>query len=153
MFLASFEISFYSLHNPRYKIYIYINIYNCCTLVWDIIVIITVKIIRFIDWTLIELKTKIKVQSINLMNFPAIIYIQLCLTFRYPFRMIVKVLYAPIGLCLVAIRLGLLVALIFLRLILTYLQGAQSPITSSLTRFYLISCGVFIMAEGDMSKG
>ena len=67
--------------------------------------------------------------------------------------MLIKIIYAPIGLALVVIRLGLLIGLVFLRLILTYLQGAQSPITSSLTRLYLISCGVFIMAEGDTSKG
>ena len=67
--------------------------------------------------------------------------------------MLSKILYAPIGLGFIVLRLGLLVALVFLRLILTYLQGAQSPITSSLTRFYLIWCGVFIVSEGDQSKG
>ena len=64
-----------------------------------------------------------------------------------------KILYAPVGLGFIVLRLGLLIALVFLRLILTYLQGAQSPITSSLTRFYLIWCGVFIVSEGDQSKG
>jgi len=66
--------------------------------------------------------------------------------------MFTKLLYTPIGACLVLVRLGMLLVLIFLRLILAYLQGTQSQITSQLTRFYLIFCGVFIAAEGDVSK-
>ena len=61
-------------------------------------------------------------------------------------------LYFPIGICLLIIRLGLLFGLIFLRLVLTFLQGNQSQITCQITRFYLISCGLFVIQTGDKSK-
>ena len=58
----------------------------------------------------------------------------------------------PIGVALTIIRVGLLLGLIFLRLVLTFLQGNQSQLTCQITRFYLICCGLFVIQTGDKSK-
>jgi len=63
-----------------------------------------------------------------------------------------KGLFVPIGVALTIIRVGLLLGLIFLRLVLTFLQGNQSQLTCQITRFYLICCGLFVIQTGDKSK-
>jgi len=63
-----------------------------------------------------------------------------------------KLVYLPLAVTLATVRLGLLLGLIFLRLVLTFLQGNQAPITCQITRFYLISCGIFVVQTGDKSK-
>ena len=63
-----------------------------------------------------------------------------------------KIAYIPLGATLAIVRLGLLLGLIFLRLVLTFLQGNQAPITCQITRFYLISCGIFVVQSGDKTK-
>ena len=63
-----------------------------------------------------------------------------------------KGLFVPIGAALTIIRVGLLLGLIFLRLVLTFLQGNQSQLTCQITRFYLICCGLFVIQTGDKSK-
>jgi hypothetical protein len=67
--------------------------------------------------------------------------------------MITRVLYCPLALALIVIRLPLLVGLISLRMFCTFLFTAQSPITASLSRIYLLSCGVFIATNGEVTKG
>ena len=63
-----------------------------------------------------------------------------------------KIAYIPLGATLAVVRLGLLLGLIFLRLVLTFLQGNQASITCQITRFYLISCGIFVVQSGDKTK-